>query len=480
MTNSAAEDASQRPFPAGFLWGAATAAYQIEGAAREDGRGPSIWDTFSRTPDRVLNGDTADVACDHFHRLEEDLDLIAGLGLSAYRFSVAWPRVQPDGRTVNRKGLDFYARLVDGLLSRGVRPALTLYHWDLPQALQDEGGWQARQTSDRFAEYADLIADEFGDRVPMWMTVNEPWVASWVGHGIGRHAPGIRDLKTAASAHHHLLLAHGKATTVLRERLAPDKQIGIALSMMTIRPASDDPADVTAAGIVDAQFNLSCADAITKGRYPANLGIFSATWADPEGPCQPGDMEIISQPIDFLGINTYHARIVAAPDRLDAARAAKLIGTYDPDMAFGMDCADVLPVGAPTTATGWPINPDGLTELLLRLTDRYRVPLYITENGAAYHDYPGPDGLVHDPERVAYLVSHVGAVHAAISQGADVRGYFVWSLLDNFEWSAGYSKRFGLVYVDYPTSKRTPKDSYEVYRRIAASNGLNAASQVST
>jgi beta-glucosidase len=476
MTTAQEEGGVEASFPDGFVWGAATAAYQIEGAVTQEGRGPSIWDTFSHTAGRTFHGDTGDVACDHFNHLDEDLDLIRGLGLGAYRFSVAWPRVQPDGKTVNRRGLDFYSRLVDGLLERGAQPALTLYHWDLPQALQDRGGWQSRETTDRFAEYADLVAAELGDRVRMWITLNEPWVASWIGYGIGRHAPGIANLKAAAHAHHHLLLAHGKAVTALRQRLDADAQIGISLSMMTIRPASDHPDDVRAAGVVDAQFNLSCADAVLKGTYPDNLGIFSEVWAAPDGPCRPGDMDVVSQPIDFLGVNTYHARIVAAPARLDAAREARLIGAYDADNAFGMDCVDVLPVGAPTTATGWPINPDGMTELLRRLHDRYRIPVYITENGAAYHDYPAPDGAVRDPERVEYLQSHLGAVHAAIKAGADVRGYFAWSLLDNLEWSAGYSKRFGLVYVDYPTSKRTPKDSYGVYRRIIAANGLNGVS----
>jgi beta-glucosidase len=473
MTSPAEEDRAPAAFPAGFVWGAATAAYQIEGGVTRDGRGPSIWDTFSHTEGRVLHGDTGDVACDHFGRLEEDLDLIGNLGVGAYRFSVAWPRVQPDGRTVNRKGLDFYARLIDGLLARGVKPALTLYHWDLPQALQDEGGWVSRQTADRFADYADVVAREFGDRVPMWITLNEPWVASWVGYGIGRHAPGIRDLRSAAAAHHHLLLAHGRAMTVLRERLAAGSQAGITLSMMTIKPASDHPDDIRAAGIVDAQFNLSCSDAVLRGEYPANLGVFSQVWADPDGPGREGDMEVISQPVDFLGVNSYHARVVAAPGRLDAARQAGLIGTYDADASFGMDCADVLPVGAPVTATGWPITPDGMTALLTRLHERYPgVPVYITENGAAFHDYPAPDGNVRDPERADFLQAYLRAVARAIDQGADVRGYFVWSLLDNFEWASGYSKRFGLVYVDYPTSKRIPKDSYHFYRRVIAANGL--------
>jgi beta-glucosidase len=474
MTSASEEHRSGAAFPQGFVWGAATAAYQIEGAVTQDGRGPSIWDTFSHTPGRVHHGDTGDSACDHFNRLDEDLNLIRDLGLDAYRFSVAWPRVQPDGKTVNRKGLDFYARLVDGLLDRGVQPALTLYHWDLPQALQNEGGWRSRETVNRFADYADVVAGELGDRVHMWITVNEPWVASWIGYGIGRHAPGIQDLPTAAAAHHHLLLAHGQAVLVLRQRLAGDAQLGISLSMMTIRPASDHPEDIRAADVIDAQFNLSCADAVLKGEYPTNLGVFSEVWADPDGPCRPGDLSIISQPIDFLGINTYHARLVAAPSRLDAAREARLIGTYDADMAFGMECVDVLPIGAPTTATGWPINPDGMTDLLVRLDARYGVPVYITENGAAYDDYPTPDGAVRDPERVKYLDSHLRAIRAAIGQGADVRGYFAWSLLDNFEWSAGFSKRFGLIYVDYPTSARTPKSSYSFYRDVIERNGLAA------
>ena len=476
MSIAPAENRVHCAFPDGFVWGAATAAYQIEGAATQDGRGPSIWDTFSHAPGRTFHGDTGDIACDHFNRLDEDLDLIETLGLDAYRFSVAWPRVQPDGMTVNRKGLDFYSRLVDGLLERGVQPALTLYHWDLPQALQDHGGWQSRQTADRFTDYADIVAAELGDRVRMWITLNEPWVASWIGYGIGRHAPGIADLRAAARAHHHLLLAHGKSMTALRQRLDAGAQVGISLSMMTIRAASDHPDDIQAADVVDAQFNLSCGDPVLKGTYPDNLAVFSEVWANPDGPCRPGDLDVISQPIDFLGINTYHARIVAAPGRLDAAREAGLIGTYDPEAAFGMDCADVLPIGAPTTATGWPINPDGMTELLRRLQERYRIPVYVTENGAAYHDYPAPDGAVRDPERVEYLHAHLRAVHEAIAAGADVRGYFVWSLLDNLEWSSGYSKRFGLIYVDYPTSKRTPKDSYEVYRLIIARNGLDGAS----
>lgn len=460
-------------FPDRFVWGAATAAYQIEGAVGEDGRGASIWDVFSHQDGRVLHGDTGDISCDHYHHLTEDLDLIASLGLNAYRFSVAWPRVQPDGVTFNSKGLDFYQRLVDGLLERNIRPAPTLYHWDLPQAVQDTGGWLSRDTTDRFADYADVVASALGDRVPMWMTLNEPWVAAWMGYGAGRHAPGIADLRACATAHHHLLLAHGKGLAALRSRLGTGSQVGIALSMMSIYPASDHHADVAAADIVDGQFNLSCADALMRGRYPENLGVISEVWAEDEGPCRPGDMDQISAPIDFLGVNSYHARVICAPSRLGAARAAGLGGRFDPVMSFGMQVADVMPYDAEVTGMGWPVNPSGMADLLLRLTRDYGVPVYITENGAAYHDYASPEGRVHDPDRISYLQRYLRAVHEAIDRGADVRGYFVWSLLDNFEWGSGYSKRFGLVYIDYPTSTRIPKSSYGWYRNLTQTNQLS-------
>lgn len=456
--------------PPGFIWGAATSAYQIEGAVDQDGRGPSIWDVFSHTPGMTYREDNGDVACDSFNRSDEDLALIGDLGLTSYRFSIAWPRIQPDGVHPNAQGLDYYERLVDGLLARGTQPAATLFHWDLPQSLQEQGGWAARETVDRFADYAQLVASRLGDRVKMWFTINEPWVAAWVGHGLGRHAPGIRDLRTAAAAHHHLLLAHGRATQVLRNALPAKTEVGLALSMMSIRRASDSAGDVAAADVVDAQFNLSCADPIFGRPYPANLDVFSRTWQDPDGPCKPGDMETIAIPIDFLGVNTYHARTVASRSGLDAARARGLIGQYDESLAFGMDCADVLPVGAPTTATGWPVNPDGLRDLLLRLHQRYQVPLYVAENGIALHDYIGPDNRVRDTERSDYLHQHVAAVKRASALGANVRGYFAWSLLDNFEWSAGYAPRFGLVYVDYPSARRIKKDSFDVYRSIIASN----------
>jgi beta-glucosidase len=465
----------RREFPAGFVWGAATAAYQIEGAVAEDGRGTSIWDTFSHTPGRVMHDDTGDTATDHYHRVSEDLDLMKDLGLGSYRFSVAWPRVQPDGQTVNHKGLDFYRRLVDGLLERGIQPALTLYHWDLPQALDDLGGWLSRDTAGRFADYADVVAGALGDRVRMWMTLNEPWVASWLGYGAGRHAPGLTDLRSAATAQHHLLLAHGQGLAALRSRLGADRQVGIVLSMASVYPASQHPDDVAAAAIVDAQFNRSCADPLFKGCYRADLGIFSNVWSAEDGPCRPGDLGVISAPIDFLGVNSYFTRTVAAPGRLDALGAVGLASSGGPMMSFGMDVADVVPSGQEVTAMGWPVNPRGMRDLLLALDREYQVPLYITENGASYHDYPDPRGDVRDPERVAYLDRYLGMVHEAIAQGADVKGYFVWSLLDNFEWGAGYSQRFGLIYVDYPTSRRIPKTSYHWYRELVRSNCLAAA-----
>lgn len=462
-------------FPPDFLWGAATAAYQIEGAVSEDGRGRSIWDVFAHTPGKTLNGDTGDKATDHYHRLDEDLDLMRDLGLRAYRFSVSWPRVLPDGAgRVNECGLDFYRRLVDGLLDRGITPAMTLYHWDLPQALQDLGGWASRETSARFAEYADVVALALGDRVPIWITVNEPWISSWFGYGLGIHAPGIADLGAAAAAHHHLLLGHGLATAALRSRLGRDRQVGAALSLAQIYPASDHPDDVAAAGIVDRQFNRSCLDPIFKARYPEGLGRFSDVWSDDAGPVRPGDLDTISAPLDFLGVNSYFSRIVASPGRLVQARANGLLGRFDPAMAFGMQVADVLPEGIAVTAFGWPVQPSGLRDLLVSLHGDLHVPIYVTENGAAYDDYASPEGRVLDMDRVAYLDGHLRAVHEALGRGADVRGYFVWSLIDNFEWAAGYSKRFGIVYVDFPSSRRTPKASFAWYRDVIAANAIRA------
>ena len=441
-------------FPDGFLWGAATAAYQVEGAAREDGRGPSIWDTFSHTPGRTFHGDTGDVACDHYHRLDEDLDLMAWLGLGAYRFSIAWPRVMPAGAgQVNQAGLDFYRRLVDGLLARGIRPVATLYHWDLPQALQDRGGWASRDTAGRFADYAAAVAGALGDRVALWITLNEPWCSSFIGHLEGRHAPGLRDEATAVTAAHHLLLAHGKAVAALRAAGVAG-QVGITLNLADVHPASDREADRAAAALVDGNENRWFLDPLLRGTYPEDMLAYHGAVTDFSF-VRDGDLAGIAAPLDFLGVNYYQQH------RVRAGAGGLVRG------------AEKLPPPPPRTAMGWGINPDGLTATLLRLREEYAAPpLYVTENGAAFHDYVDPEGGVDDEERVAYLEAHFRAAHDAIAQGADLRGYFVWSLLDNFEWSFGYSRRFGLVYVDYRTQARVPKQSAHWYREVIARNGL--------
>lgn len=468
------------PFPRGFVWGAATSSYQIEGAVHEDGRGTSIWDVFSHRAGTTVHGDHADVACDHYHRFESDLDLMRDLGLQAYRFSIAWPRIQPEGQgRVNQPGLDFYRRLVDGLLARGIEPVVTLYHWDLPQALQDQGGWEARSTAERFADYAGLVAGALGDSVSRWITLNEPWVAAWLGYGVGLHAPGVADLGAAARAHHHLLLGHGLALSALRSTLGSDREIGIALNMACVDPASDDPADVEAARIADAQMNRSFADPVFGRGYSQEIGPFSEVWSDPQGPVRAGDLELIAAPVDFLGINTYNPRMVGALSGAAASKRGSILGRSDDAMAFGMPLAEVEREGVEATAMGWPIVPEAMTRLLLRVHRDYGVPVFVTENGMAGYDYATPEGAVEDPERIAYLDGHIAAVGRAIEAGVEVRGYFVWSLLDNFEWSYGYSQRFGIVYVDYPTSTRIPKASARWYRDlIAGQAGGLAAGEV--
>jgi beta-glucosidase len=461
-------------FPKGFLWGAATAAYQIEGAVRQDGRGPSIWDTFSHQPGRTFNGDTGDVACDHYNRLAGDLALMSDLNLSAYRFSVAWPRVQPTGSgRANPAGLDFYRRLVDGLLERGITPALTLYHWDLPQPLEDAGGWPARETALRFADYAALMARALGDGVGLWITLNEPWVSAWLGYGTGVHAPGIADLRAAAVAHHHLLLAHGLAVDALRAELGDRATVGIALNLHHVTPATEHPADVEAARLVDAQQTLGFTDPIFRRRYPVGVEPHSSIWAD-DSVVRAGDLEQIGRPIDFLGLNYYHPRVIAAPTRLAEARAAGYVVPADDGGQLGLAAIDVLPRDAQLTSMGWPIGADGLTRLLLRLAgDQPGTPIYITENGAAFPDELSPSGTVEDHDRISYLDAHLRALHAAIEQGVDVRGFFCWSLLDNFEWAFGYSMRFGLIYVDFATQQRIPKRSAGWYRDVIAAGSLD-------
>jgi beta-glucosidase len=439
-------------FPPGFLFGTATAAYQIEGAANEDGRGPSIWDSFCRGPGKVHHEDNGDIACDHYHRLDADLDLIRELGLNAYRFSIAWPRVVSTGAgTVNQKGLDFYRRLVDGLLARGITPMATLYHWDLPQALQDDGGWRNRDTASRFADYAAVVADALGDDVAFWVTLNEPWCSAFVGHLEGRHAPGEQSLQAALEATHHLLLAHGLATQALRGA-AVRGEIGITLNLSDVHAGSDDEADVAAAARIDGNENRWFLDPLFTASYPADMLEWYADRGGDLSPLRDDDLALIAVPTDFFGVNYYEQHHVVADSREAIHEARK------------------LPPQPPVTGFGLGIRPEALAAILRRVAADYTtLPLYITENGATYDDYVDPNGRVDDRERVDYLQRHFAAVRQSIADGIDVRGYFVWSLLDNFEWALGYSRRFGLVYVDFGTQRRIPKSSAYWYRSLITS-----------
>ncbi len=454
-----------REFPAGFVWGTATAAYQIEGAVDEDGRAPSIWDTFCSVPGNIRNGDTGQVACDHYHRMGEDLDLMAALGLPAYRFSVAWPRVLPDGPgKVNQVGLDFYQRLVDGLLERDITPLVTLYHWDLPQRLQENGGWLDRRTVEEFADYVHVVGEALGDRVPTFTTLNEPWCSAFLGYGVGAHAPGGHCAADALCAAHHLCLAHGRAARVLGE-VAPQAQVSITLNLHQVEPASDSAADGSAAAYADAIANRIFLDPIFRGRYPADLLARTENVTDWRF-VHDTDLAEIAVGADVLGVNYYTpARVAAADDdAVDGEPASRWPGTHD---------VISVPQPGPYTDMGWRIDPEALTALLTRVGRDYPgVPLVITENGCACADERSPDGAVHDPDRVEYLRSHLIAVHDALSAGVDVRGYYLWSFLDNFEWAWGYSMRFGMVYVDYATQRRTPKDSALWFRDVIRSNAV--------
>ena len=433
-------------FPSTFVWGTATAAYQVEGAATEDGRGESIWDRFSATPGNVANGDTGAVACDTYHRYAEDIRLMRTLGIGAFRLSVAWPRILPEGRgPVNRAGLDFYDRLVDDLLANGLDPYVTLYHWDLPQALEENGGWPVRDTVDAFTEYTEVVVARLGDRVRHWITQNEPWVISWLGYGLGVHAPGRTSDSDALAAGHHILLAHGRAAEVLR-REAPDSEVGIAVDLVPMYPFSDTEADIEAAHREDGFRNRWFLDAVLGRGYPEDM---LERYAEILPPIADGDLETIAAPLDFLGINYYTRNVVRA------------------------GVGEVATEGAEHTDMGWEVYPDGPRDLLVRLHAEYELPdLYITENGAAFPDSRN-NGTVPDPRRIAYLGGHLDAVASAIAGGVPVRGYFLWSLLDNFEWAFGYSRRFGIVYVDFETLERVPKDSFAWYRDfIAAQAGV--------
>ena len=459
-------------FPQDFVWGVSTAAYQIEGAVHEDGRGVSIWDTFSHTPGSTYNGDTGDKACDHYHRLEEDLDLVASLGVDSYRFSIAWPRIQPNGSgPANPAGLDFYRRLLDGLRSRDIAATVTLYHWDLPQALQDVGGWLARDTAERFAEFVGLVADALGDSVERWITLNEPWCSAWHGYGNGLHAPGQADTGAAVAANHHLLLGHARAVAALRD--ASPAAVGITLNLVPVRPASDDPADLAAARRLDGNANRLFLDPILAGSYPRDMVEHYAGAAPGFSVVREGDLEAISAPLDFLGINYYSPAVVADRSTVDhACRTGLAAPVLEPEAATEeLGVVRLVHADARRTAMAWEIDPEGLAELLRRLARDYAVPpMYITENGAAFGDYVDPDDQVIDDERIAYLDEHLGAVARVIEDGVDVRGYFCWSLLDNFEWAHGYGKRFGLVWVDYPTGRRVPKKSFTWYRDVVKAN----------
>ncbi len=450
-------------FPENFLWGTATAAYQVEGAVEEDGRGRSIWDIFSHAPGKVLHGDTGDIACDQYHRLEEDLDLMSELGIRAYRFSVAWPRIQPEGSgPANQPGLDYYRRLVDGLRERSIEPMLTLYHWDLPQTLEDAGGWTSRETSERFAEYAGIVYEALSDSVGFWITLNEPWVAAWMGHGYGLHAPGKTDAGAALAATHHLLLGHGLAME--RMRSAEDgNQLGVTLNLHPARASRDREADAKAARRVDGQANRLYLDPLFRGEYPEDvLSHYQRRGADLSF-AREGDLQKISAPLDFLGINYYFRHTVR-----DAPEGGP------PNVPFAdLDARTIVPHAAEKTAMGWPVEPEGLTEMLVRIKEEYAdLPIYVTENGRAVHDYVDPEGGVDDEERVSYLDTHFRAAHDAMDRGVDLRGYMVWSFLDNFEWAEGYSKRFGIVFVDYGTQRRIPKSSARWYSEVIRRNGL--------
>ncbi|WP_311836148.1 GH1 family beta-glucosidase [Cellulomonas fimi] len=457
-----------RSFPDTFVWGSATAAYQIEGAASEGGRGPSIWDTFSHTPGRTLNGDTGDVAVDHYHRWRDDLAHMRAIGLRAYRFSVSWSRVQPGGSgKFNAEGLAFYSALVDALVEARIQPVVTLYHWDLPQELEDEGGWANRETAVRFGAYAERMARELGNRVTVWTTFNEPWCSAYLGYASGVHAPGRTDDAAALAAVHHLNLAHGLAARAIRGVLGDDARLSITLNLHVVRP--DDPtsaADLDAVRRIDAVGNRAFLGPLLDGAYPDDLLADTAHVSDWSF-VHDGDLATIRVPIDVLGVNYYSTNRV----RHHAGEGERVQADGHGDSAaspwVGADDVDFLTQPGPYTAMGWNIDPNGMTELLVGLRERYPdQPLMVTENGAAFTDEVTPDGRVHDPQRVAYLHDHLAAVGSAIDAGADVRGYFVWSLLDNFEWGYGYERRFGIIHVDYGTQVRTWKDSAYWYREL--------------
>ena len=472
MTAAGSSANGSLSFPPGFTWGAATAAYQIEGAANADGRGVSIWDTFSRVPGKVSRGDTGDVACDSYHRYPEDVALMASLGLQAYRFSISWPRVQPGGSgQVNQKGLDYYRALLDELASNGIDAAVTLYHWDLPQELQDRGGWAVRSTAERFAEYACIMAEQLGDRVSRWITLNEPQVSADHGYRTGVHAPGLTDAAAAAAATHHLLLAHGLGTQALRS-VRPATPVGITLDMHPVRIAADTQPELVEAARVatDAELNALFLEPLLHGRYPEHVRPSLLPAPDL---IADGDLETIRQPIDFLGVNYY------APVYLRAGDPDDLRRDEEPARCELPGVVEYLPADLERTPMGWLVDADGLYELLVQLSDAAPgLPLYITENGCAAEDYVDPDGDVKDVDRISYLHQHLDASARAIKAGVNLAGYYVWSLLDNFEWGWGYQRRFGIIFVDFESQRRIPKASARFYSEVVRANAIPPYSEV--
>lgn len=440
-------------FPSDFVWGAATAAYQVEGGWNEDGKGENIWDRFSHMPGKVAEGHTGDMACDHYHRWREDVALMKELGLKAYRFSISWARVLPEGRgRINQSGLDFYSRLVDELLRAGITPYATLYHWDLPQSLQDAGGWPERDVTGAFCEYAQVVSRALGDRVRHWMTMNEPHIISFLGYLDGVHAPGHTSRAEMLAAAHHVLLAHGMAVPLIRAN-SKDAQVGIALDHYPQIPASESEADRSAARLQDGVLNRWFLDPLAGKGYPQD--VMDHYRSDMRF-VQAGDLQTMAAPIDFLGINYYFRYLVRSNEISEAQNM--------PPTEFST---------GEFTDMGWEVYPQGAYKLLKRLQDDYNFPaFYFTENGAACPDKPDTAGKVDDPARVSYVRRHLEQMHKAIEEGVPLRGYFVWSLLDNFEWSFGYTKRFGIVYVDYPTQKRIPKTSAKWYRQVIAEGGF--------
>ena len=464
MTEPAPAEDGTVEFPDGFTWGASTAAYQVEGAWSADGKGPSVWDTFSHTPGKVRGGDTGDIACDCYHRYREDVALMASLGLNGYRFSVSWPRVQPGGRgPANPRGLDYYRALLDELGERGIAATVTLYHWDLPQELQDSGGWAVRDTAERFADYAAMVAGALGDRVTRWITLNEPQVVANNGYRTGVHAPGLRDPAAAAAAAHHLLLGHGLAAAALRDLGA---EVGVTLDLHPVRVAGNGELDGVERGrlVTDAIVNGIYLEPVLHGRYPAHA---PAGLLPPDALVAAGDLDIIGQPLDFLGVNYYSPVFVRAGDPADLRRNEVPARSGLPGVV------EYRPGHLERTPMSWLVDASGLYDLLMDLSKQAPgLPLYITENGRAAEDYVSPEGEVNDVERVRYLHTHLAAAARAVRDGAALAGYLVWSLLDNFEWSWGYQKRFGIVFVDFGTQRRIPKASARFYSGVVRANAV--------